>query len=108
MNLRCPYCRFIAELDRFTTGEQRQYLYATTRNLALRSMEELVEETFGDLSGFSNDYVEFDVNMDDVDFGRVPSESPLFETEVEDVVCNECGFAYSIIEGRNTTCPVCR
>lgn len=108
MNLRCPYCRFIAELDRFMTGEQRQYMYATTQNLAFQTTEELVENMFGDISGFSNDFIEFEVDAGDVNFGRVPSESPLLKTDVKDVMCDECGFSYSVVTGQDGVCPVCR
>lgn len=108
MNLRCPYCKFIAELDRFTTGEQRQYMYATTQNLALRTMEDLLEDTFGDISGFSSDHVELEVTGGDVDFGRVAAEPPFIETAVEDVTCDDCGFSYSVMAERDGVCPVCR
>lgn len=108
MNLRCPYCRFISELDNFTTGEQRVYIYSTTQNLALQTAEELINDMFDDVSGFSNDFIEFDVDADDVDFGRVATASPAFTTEVDDVRCDECGFCYSVEKEREEACPVCR
>ena len=80
MNLRCPHCKFIAELDRFTTGEERQYMYATTQNLALRTREGLLEDTFGDISGSSSDHVELEVTGGDVDFGRVDIIPSIFQT----------------------------
>lgn len=108
MNLRCPYCRFISELDNFTTGEQRAYIYSTTRNMAFQAAEEAFEEAFEGISGSSSGSVEFSVDAGDIDFGRVQTESPEFTTEVSDVECEECGFSFRIKPDSEGVCPVCR
>lgn len=108
MNLRCPYCRFIAELDRFTTGEQRQYMHASLQNMGLRAMEEIIEEEFSELSGFSNDFIEFEMDMDSPDVGRTPTDPPTLSTETEGTICETCQFPYNVERGQDGVCPVCR
>lgn len=108
MNLRCPYCRFISELDNFTTGEQRQYMFATTHNLARRIMEDIVEEAFGGFTGSSRGSVEISMNSENINFGRVPVDSPAFSARIYQVECDECGFSFGIEEGLDGVCPVCR
>ncbi|WP_188979678.1 hypothetical protein [Halocalculus aciditolerans] len=94
MNLRCPYCKFISELDSFTTGEQRGYLYSVTRNFALSTMEDLLEDAFSGLSGSSSDGIDIEVDADDVYFGRVETEPPRISGDLVDDVCEECGFSF--------------
>lgn len=108
MNLRCPYCGFIAELDRFTTGSQRQYMYSATQNMARRAAEQMVEEAFNGLSGFSGSDVEFNVDASDIDFGRVPVDPPIQEIDTEQVTCPDCEFIHGVEDSAETVCPVCR
>lgn len=93
MNVRCPYCRFISELDSFTTGEQRNYVYSVARNFSLQMAEEVVGDVFG---------------SSDVDFDRVNTDPPEFGVDVEEVVCADCGFSYQVETGEGGVCPVCR
>lgn len=108
MNLRCPYCRFISELDNFITGEQRAYLHSTTQNVAREAAEQIFDEAFGNLSGFSSSSISLDIDMGDVDLGRTPVESPLSDTDLETVSCGDCGFSYGLAEASEGVCPVCR
>lgn len=108
MNLRCPYCMFISEMDNFTTGEQRGYLYLVSRNLALSTIEDLIEDVFDGSSSSSSGGVEIEVDAGDVDFGRVETELPTISTELEEEVCDECGFSFQVELGSNGVCPVCR
>jgi hypothetical protein len=108
MNLRCPYCRFISELDNFTTGEQRGYLYSVSRNFALSTMEDLIEDVFDGSSSSSSGGVKFEVDAGDVDFGRVETEPPTISIELEEVVCDEFGFSFQVEVGSKGVCPVCR
>lgn len=108
MNLRCPYCRFISELDNFITGEQRAYLYSTTQNVAREAAEQIFDEAFGDLSGFSGGSVGFEIDVGDVDLGRAPVESPSSDPDLETVSCDDCGFSYGLAEATGGVCPVCR
>lgn len=108
MNLRCPECRFISELDNFTTGEQRGYLYSVSRNFALSTMEDLIEDVFNGSSSSSGGEVEIEINTGDVDFGRVETEPPTISIELEEEVCDECGFSFQVEIESNGVCPVCR
>jgi hypothetical protein len=108
MNLRCPYCRFISELDNFITGEQRAYLYSTTQNVAREAAEQIFDEAFGDLSGFSGGSVGFEIDVGDVDLGRAPVESPSSDPDLETVSCDDCGFSYGLADATGGVCPVCR
>lgn len=106
MNLRCPYCRFVSELDTFTTGEQRGYIYSSTQNFARQIAERITKDSLGGLSGRSSGVINIDIG--DVDFGRVPTKSPIFKTDIDHVSCDDCGFAYGIETGEDGVCPVCR
>lgn len=108
MNLRCPYCRFISELDNFITGEQRAYLYSTTQNVAREAAEQIFDEAFGDLSGFSSGSVDLEIDMGHIDLGRAPVESPSSDSDLETVSCDDCGFSYGLAEASEGMCPVCR
>ena len=108
MNLRCPYCRFISELDNFSTGEQRQYVYSEFMNFSLRTMEDILEETFGDMSGFSGKNVSLEINVDDFDFGRREVVDPISSVELEAVTCDACGFRFDVDDIEKHVCPVCR
>lgn len=108
MNLRCPYCRFISELDNFTTGEQRGYLYSVSRNFVLSTMEDLIGDVFDGISSSSRGDVEIEVNATDVDFGRVETEPPTISADLEEEVCGECSFAVQVEVRRDCVCPVCR
>lgn len=108
MNLRCPYCRFISELDNFITGEQRAFLYSTTQNVARGAAEQIFDDAFGELSGFSNGPVDFEIDIGDSDLGRAPVNSPSSDTDLETVSCDDCGFSYGLAEVSEGVCPVCR
>ena len=108
MNLRCPYCEFISELDNFTTGEQRGYLYSVSRNFALSTMEDLIEDAFDGGSSSSTGGVEIEVTTGDVDFGRVETEPPTIATDLEANVCDDCEFSFQKRVGSDGVCPVCR
>ena len=108
MNLRCPYCEFISELDNFTTGEQRGYIYSVSRNFALSTMEDLIEDVFDGGSSSSTGGVEIEVTTDDVDFGRVETDPPTIATDVEENSCDKCGFTFQKRIGSDGACPVCR
>lgn len=108
MNLRCPYCRFVAELDTFTTGEQRGYINSTAQNFARQVAEQITEEAFSGLSGGSSSAIEIDIDTGDVDFGHVPTESPVFTTDIDHVSCDDCEFPYGVETGEDGVCPVCR
>ncbi|MXR40059.1 hypothetical protein GRX01_01620 [Halobaculum sp. WSA2] len=98
-NLRCPYCGFIAELDRFMTGEQRGYAHSVQQGELYDLAEEMLEEALSDI-GFES--------TGGIDFGGTPTESPQFSTETELVECGECGFCFGTEVGREGVCPVCR
>jgi phage FluMu protein Com len=108
MNLRCPSCEFISELDNFTTGEQRRYLYSVSRNFALSTIEDLIEDVFDGGSSASTGGVEIEVTTDDVNFSRVETEPPTIGTNLEEKVCDECGFSFQKKVGSDGVCPVCR
>lgn len=93
MNLRCPYCHFISELDNFTTGEQRDYLFSVARNFSVAVLEEIMEDVF---------------DSGDVDFGRANTDPPRLNVDVDDVVCEDCGFSYQMEVDEVGVCPVCR
>lgn len=105
LNLRCPYCEFIAEADQFLTGEQRAHVYSLQRDellgLAENVMSEIVENAFSQ-SGF-------DLNLNnDLDLGNVHIESPHFTTETDSMRCDDCGFQYGVKVDKDSVCPVCR
>lgn len=108
MNLRCPYCRFISELDNFITGDQRAYLYSTTQNVAREAAEQIFDEAFGDLSGSSSGSVDFEIDTGDINLSRAPVESPSSGTDLETTSCDDCGFSYGLAETSQGVCPVCR
>lgn len=109
MNLRCPYCRFISELDSFTTGEQRDYLFSVFRNVALETVEGMIEDVFDGVTDASNSgFVEFEVDSGDVDFRRVETKPPRISADLGGDVCSECGFTFETEVEMGTVCPVCR
>lgn len=108
MNLRCPYCRFISELDNYTTGAQRRYIHAELRNYGLRVMEEKLEEAFDGQLGSAGDGASIEIDVGDVDFGRVESETPVLSVETERLSCEDCGFGFAVLSGETAACPICR
>lgn len=104
LNLRCPYCQFIAEADTFLTGEQRAHVYSIQRDELLTMTEDMMADIMEEV--FSG--TDFEVTGGDADFGNVPIESPEFSTETDDIACTECGFQYGVADGRDGVCPVCR
>ena len=108
MNLRCPYCMFISELDNFTTGEQREYLHSTLQNFASQTFEQLLNDELGNLSGSSSGDVSIELDFDEADFGRVPTVSPELTTDTKRVACEDCEFSFGIAIDEGGECPVCR
>lgn len=108
MNLRCPYCRFISELDNFSTGKQRQYMYSESMNFSLRTMENILEDTLGGISGFSGKNMSLEIDFDDFDFGRVEVIDPISSIEVDATTCDDCGFHFEVHDVDTQVCPVCR
>lgn len=108
MNLRCPYCMFISELDDFTTGKQREYLHSTLQNFASRTFEQLLNDELGNLSGSNSGDILAELDFDEADFGRVPTVSPELTTDTERVACEDCGFSFGIVVDERGECPVCR
>lgn len=104
LNLRCPYCRFIAEADTFLTGEQRAHIYSIQRDELLTMTEDMMTDIIEEV--FSG--TDFDVTGSNADFGNVPIKSPEFSTATNDISCPECSFLYGVADGRNGVCPVCR
>ena len=108
MNLRCPYCKLIAEIDNYFTEEQIEYASRVTQEQGRRIMEEFIESTLGEVPEVKGDFVEFTHNFDDVDLGTVGVESPHLSIETDTIECDDCGFRYAVEEGRIGVCPVCR
>lgn len=110
LNLRCPYCKFIDEADRFLTGNQRAYLKAVGQDELLQFSGDLAGEILSDaFSGLSNsDFFELDTDFSDIDFGSRNIPSPELDISTERVSCPECAFGYALEEDRNGVCPVCR
>jgi hypothetical protein len=108
MNLRCPHCRFISELDNFLTGEQRAYISSTTQNVAREAAEQVLEEALGNRSGFSSDSIDFDIDQGDINLGRSSVESPTSDTDLATVSCDDCEFCYGLPDANDGECPVCR
>jgi len=111
LNLRCPYCEWIAEFDDFLTEEQAQYAEAVAENEARKMAEKEVGKALEDaFSGFkSNDSVEVETSTDDIDFGHREPPSPHLPIATQEVSCSECSFSYIVRTGTSDhTCPVCR
>jgi rubrerythrin len=71
-------------------------------------MEDLIEDVFNGSSNSSSGGVEIEVNAGDVDFGRFETEPPTISIELEEDVCDECGFSFQVKIESNGVCPVCR
>lgn len=108
MNLRCPYCQFISELDNFSTGKQRQYVYSESMNFGLRTMEDILENAFGDISGFSGKNMSLEIDVGDFDFGRTEVVDPISSIKLDAATCDTCGFRFEVDNGEDHACPVCR
>jgi DNA-directed RNA polymerase subunit RPC12/RpoP len=111
LNLRCPYCGWVAEFDEFLTEEQATYGEAVAENEARRMLEEEFADAFEDaFSGVgSSDFIEVETNTDEIDFGHRSTPSPHLAIETDQVTCDTCGFRYAVEEEtEDTSCPVCR
>jgi len=111
LNLRCPYCEWVAEFDEFLTEEQAAYGEAVAENEARRMLEAEVADMFEDaFSGVgSSDFIEVETNTDEIDFGHRSTPSPHLPIETDQVTCGECGFRYAVKDGTDdSSCPVCR
>jgi rubrerythrin len=111
LNLRCPYCEWVAEFDEFLTEEQAEYGEAVAENEARRMLEDEFAEMFEDaFSGTgSSDFIEVETNTDEIDFGHQDTPSPHLPVETDQLACSECGFSFAVEQGREDgSCPVCR
>lgn len=111
LNLRCPYCDWIAEFDEFLTEEQAEYGEAVAENEARQMLEDQVADMFEDaFSGVgSSDFIEVETNTDEIDFGHRNTPSPHLTIETDQVACRDCGFSFAVKEGtEDISCPVCR
>ncbi|EMA55002.1 hypothetical protein [Halococcus thailandensis] len=111
LNIRCPYCEWIAEFDEYLTEEQAAYGEAVAENEARRMLEEelggALEDAFSDMG--SSDFLEVETNTDKTDFGHRAPPSPDLGIKIDETVCANCGFRYAVKEGtNNSSCPVCR
>lgn len=105
LNLRCPFCEFISESDRFLTSEQREYVHSIQRDELLTLAEDKMSELLEDVFSGS----EFEVTGgEDIDLGNTSVKSPGFDTDTTNIHCDKCGFHYSLETGRSGVCPVCR
>jgi len=100
LNLRCPYCGWIAEFDQFLTDEQADFAEATAENEARELAESELEEALSDIFG----------TVDDLDFGRQSVPSPHLDVPMTSRTCDNCGFRYHIAASYQdaSRCPVCR
>ena len=111
LNIRCPYCEWVAEFDEFLTEGQAAYGEVVAENEARRMLEEelgdVFEDAFSDVG--SSDFLEGETNTDEVDFGHRPPPSPDLDIETDETACADCGFRYTIEEATDDfSCPVCR
>lgn len=110
LNLRCPYCEWVADSDEFVTDEQSEYAAAVGGN-ELRSMaEDMLNDALDDIFGGLKSSKHFSVKRSSsgVDFGRHSLPSPITEHQTSEFNCNKCGFIYSTIPNSDPVCPVCR
>lgn len=105
LNLRCPYCAFIDDADRFLTGEQRNYIHAIQQDELLTLAEDMMGDILDDV--FSGSSFETS-GTDDLDFGNVYVSAPEFETDTDRVTCDDCAFTFELAADRDGNCPVCR
>ena len=105
LNLRCPYCEFISEVELFRTGEQRLYAHSTQQNELNRLAEQVLQEQLDQM--FSSSSLDIE-RTESIELGTVPVESPRFMTTTELCRCSQCGFAYGTEPERTGCCPVCR
>ena len=110
LNLRCPYCEWIEELDEFLTNEQVEYTEAVAENEVRRMMADEFEEALEDVfSGSSSDFIELETDAGDIDFGERKTLSPHVSISTHQTTCSQCGFDYLVAENEDDhSCPVCR
>lgn len=99
LNLRCPYCNWVAEFDEFTTERQWEYTKAVAMNEQGRQMaENLLDEALGDL-----------VDIGSVSSMNQPIPSPHLDLDTDDHICPNCGFEFETLSTEDgNDCPVCR
>lgn len=99
LNLRCTYCEWIEKFDEFLTDEQADYAQAVAENEARQLAAKELEDALGDVFDSSGD----------IEFDDCPEPSPHLSVEMQRVVCDECGFIYSVQKDPDeVSCPVCR
>lgn len=111
LNLRCPYCRFIAEFEEFLTSDQAEYAEDLVRNEALGMAEDQIPKAVEDLlAGMDAGAFEIEGKSGDVRFDRESVADPLGQASMEPEECEGCGFLFGVDSNyeRETHCPVCR
>jgi len=99
LNIRCPYCNWIAEFSKFTTNRQWEYTEAVAMNEQGRQMiEDTLDDALGDLA-----------DIDSLSSLNQPIPSPHLELDTEGNTCPDCGFEFETLPvGNGSDCPVCR
>ncbi|QHS17217.1 hypothetical protein GWK26_08720 [haloarchaeon 3A1-DGR] len=98
LNLRCPYCGWIEDSSKFSTGPQEEYTIAITMGeQGPQLIEDILENELGDLADFSDTQPVAE---------SIPS--PFVDEDFDNMVCSECDFTFGIIQGESGSCPVCR
>lgn len=98
LNLRCPYCEWVAEFDEFTTEKQIEYVKAVQENEGAQMMEDVLEDALGDF-----------LEMDGLTSLNKPLPSPHVDAQLESKECGICDFKYRVLLERDIcVCPVCR
>lgn len=112
LNLRCPYCEWIAEMDNFTTEEQTQYVDAIGNNelmgIAEKDVNDVIDNMFKGWESIPG--VEVKRGSGDIELGRSDLPSPFPSVELESQTCVDCGFRFGTLAegGEEVFCPVCR
>lgn len=97
LNLRCPYCEWVAEFDDFTTEKQIEYVKAVRDYEGARMMEEVLGDALGDF-----------LEIEEVFSPNQSVPSPRVSTDLEVHNCSVCSFEYELVKERGGVCPVCR
>lgn len=110
LNLRCPYCEWVADSDEFVTDDQAEYAAVVGENELRNMAEDTLNDALDDIFGELNSSKHFSVNRGSsrVDFGRHSLPSPIADYQIDKSDCNNCGFSYSTLPNSDPVCPVCR
>ncbi|PSQ19686.1 hypothetical protein BRD00_01315 [Halobacteriales archaeon QS_8_69_26] len=111
LNLRCPYCEWIAEFEEFLTEEQAEYGEVVTENEARQLLEDELADMFEDAfsSTGSSDFIEIETNTDEINLGHRDTPSPHLTIETNQITCSGCAFRYAVEDStEDSSCPVCR